>query len=353
MLVEQQTSHARLNILALLVRKLEGVLLKKQKPMKKPPSKWRKEHEDFISGLRAARQYSSKNSMQTQLQGRFMGGSQQSKYSGGGPSKYQSQQPKPYSSQKKQQQKYNDDDDYDPFAYKQKVTSTQKQVQRKQFNPDTHQAPSTVKTTKKANTTAKKPYQYNQLNDDIQMGGGGSYLEKLEQQYKRNTPAKPIQNVGGASKYGNSGPGGGGRGGGVLDPTSNAHSRNLIFADSGYGSTYQPSYQDQWATTYTNAYADSKPKQNAFSVPGQQKTYIDTPYQTQLNQGGAQQYNQRQQPYGCLLYTSDAADEEDSVDLCGCRNIKKKKQKQKLTKKTRPTPTSNKARVRHNMNEDR
>ena len=28
---------------------------------------------------------------------------------------------------------------------------------------------------------------------------------------------------------------------------------------------------------------------------------------------------------GCLLYTSDAADEEDSVDLGGHRNIKKKK----------------------------
>ena len=27
----------------------------------------------------------------------------------------------------------------------------------------------------------------------------------------------------------------------------------------------------------------------------------------------------------CLLYTSDAADEEDSVDLCGCRIIKKQK----------------------------
>eukprot|EP00658_Telonema_sp_P-2_P069248 TRINITY_DN58383_c0_g1_i1.p1 TRINITY_DN58383_c0_g1~~TRINITY_DN58383_c0_g1_i1.p1 ORF type:complete len:103 (-),score=11.21 TRINITY_DN58383_c0_g1_i1:2-310(-) len=30
---------------------------------------------------------------------------------------------------------------------------------------------------------------------------------------------------------------------------------------------------------------------------------------------------------GCLLYTSDAADEEDSVDLCGGRIIKKKKKK--------------------------
>src|SRR5674536_408875 len=33
--------------------------------------------------------------------------------------------------------------------------------------------------------------------------------------------------------------------------------------------------------------------------------------------------------YGCLLYTSDAADEEDSVDLGGRRIIKKKK-KQKI-----------------------
>src|SRR5665648_857812 len=32
---------------------------------------------------------------------------------------------------------------------------------------------------------------------------------------------------------------------------------------------------------------------------------------------------------GCLLYTSDAADEEDSVDLGGRRIIKKKKQKKK------------------------
>eukprot|EP00658_Telonema_sp_P-2_P074785 TRINITY_DN64079_c0_g1_i1.p2 TRINITY_DN64079_c0_g1~~TRINITY_DN64079_c0_g1_i1.p2 ORF type:complete len:127 (+),score=10.64 TRINITY_DN64079_c0_g1_i1:135-515(+) len=31
-----------------------------------------------------------------------------------------------------------------------------------------------------------------------------------------------------------------------------------------------------------------------------------------------------QSPYSCLLYTSDAADEEDSVDLGGCRIIKKK-----------------------------
>ena len=29
--------------------------------------------------------------------------------------------------------------------------------------------------------------------------------------------------------------------------------------------------------------------------------------------------------FGCLLYTSDAADEEDSVDLVGRRIIKKKK----------------------------
>src|SRR5665648_1254254 len=33
--------------------------------------------------------------------------------------------------------------------------------------------------------------------------------------------------------------------------------------------------------------------------------------------------------YTCLLYTSDAADEEDSVDLGGRRIIKKKKKKKK------------------------
>ena len=32
--------------------------------------------------------------------------------------------------------------------------------------------------------------------------------------------------------------------------------------------------------------------------------------------------------YGCLLYTSDAADEEDSVDLGGRRIIKKKKREE-------------------------
>eukprot|EP00828_Plagiopyla_frontata_P021520 TRINITY_DN2810_c0_g1_i1.p1 TRINITY_DN2810_c0_g1~~TRINITY_DN2810_c0_g1_i1.p1 ORF type:complete len:175 (-),score=36.71 TRINITY_DN2810_c0_g1_i1:55-579(-) len=32
----------------------------------------------------------------------------------------------------------------------------------------------------------------------------------------------------------------------------------------------------------------------------------------------------------CLLYTSDAADEEDSVDLGGCRIIEKKKQKERM-----------------------
>eukprot|EP00658_Telonema_sp_P-2_P027705 TRINITY_DN21351_c0_g1_i1.p1 TRINITY_DN21351_c0_g1~~TRINITY_DN21351_c0_g1_i1.p1 ORF type:complete len:219 (-),score=46.07 TRINITY_DN21351_c0_g1_i1:62-718(-) len=37
----------------------------------------------------------------------------------------------------------------------------------------------------------------------------------------------------------------------------------------------------------------------------------------------------RPQPWGCLLYTSDAADEEDSVDLGGRRIIKKKNKKKK------------------------
>ena len=38
-----------------------------------------------------------------------------------------------------------------------------------------------------------------------------------------------------------------------------------------------------------------------------------------LMQGGAQTV-----VYACLLYTSDAADERSSVDLGGCRIIKKK-----------------------------
>ena len=35
----------------------------------------------------------------------------------------------------------------------------------------------------------------------------------------------------------------------------------------------------------------------------------------------------------CLLYTSDAADEEDSVDLGGSRIIKKKEEKKKKKEK--------------------
>ena len=38
--------------------------------------------------------------------------------------------------------------------------------------------------------------------------------------------------------------------------------------------------------------------------------------------------------YPCLLYTSDAADEEDSVDLGGRRIIKKKKKEKNQEKKT-------------------
>ena len=39
----------------------------------------------------------------------------------------------------------------------------------------------------------------------------------------------------------------------------------------------------------------------------------------------------------CLLYTSDAADEEDSVDLGGRRIIKKKKKKKKIKKNKKNT----------------
>eukprot|EP00658_Telonema_sp_P-2_P035287 TRINITY_DN25688_c0_g1_i1.p1 TRINITY_DN25688_c0_g1~~TRINITY_DN25688_c0_g1_i1.p1 ORF type:complete len:152 (+),score=47.76 TRINITY_DN25688_c0_g1_i1:434-889(+) len=40
-----------------------------------------------------------------------------------------------------------------------------------------------------------------------------------------------------------------------------------------------------------------------------------------------------EQRHGCLLYTSDAADEEDSVDLGGRRIIKKKKQSTTMAKR--------------------
>ena len=41
-------------------------------------------------------------------------------------------------------------------------------------------------------------------------------------------------------------------------------------------------------------------------------------------------------PESCLLYTSDAADEEDSVDLGGRRIIKKKKKQEKAITKFSP-----------------
>ena len=43
----------------------------------------------------------------------------------------------------------------------------------------------------------------------------------------------------------------------------------------------------------------------------------------------------------CLLYTSDAADEEDSVDLGGRRNIKNKKKKE-INQKKKQLQNSNK-----------
>ena len=40
-------------------------------------------------------------------------------------------------------------------------------------------------------------------------------------------------------------------------------------------------------------------------------------------------YLTAEQVNNCLLYTSDAADEEDSVDLGGARSLKKKKKKKR------------------------
>ena len=45
----------------------------------------------------------------------------------------------------------------------------------------------------------------------------------------------------------------------------------------------------------------------------------------------------------CLLYTSDAADEEDSVDLGGRRIIKKKKDRKKRQKKKKNKETQSTA----------
>ena len=44
--------------------------------------------------------------------------------------------------------------------------------------------------------------------------------------------------------------------------------------------------------------------------------------------------------YGCLLYTSDAADERSSVDLGGRRIIKKKKREKKKKKQTKKTKST-------------
>src|SRR5665648_1296110 len=62
--------------------------------------------------------------------------------------------------------------------------------------------------------------------------------------------------------------------------------------------------------------------------------YIDPPFFSQSDYGmniefplGEEKTKVKKNAYTCLLYTSDAADEEDSVDLGGRRIIKKKKKK--------------------------
>ena len=67
-----------------------------------------------------------------------------------------------------------------------------------------------------------------------------------------------------------------------------------------------------------------------------------------------------QQPWCCLLYTSDAADERSSVDLGGRRIIKKKKNKEDTElymhvdqkKIKQQTTTKNKVYLAHGSNED-
>eukprot|EP00825_Cyclidium_porcatum_P036509 TRINITY_DN3876_c0_g1_i1.p2 TRINITY_DN3876_c0_g1~~TRINITY_DN3876_c0_g1_i1.p2 ORF type:complete len:141 (+),score=25.28 TRINITY_DN3876_c0_g1_i1:68-490(+) len=50
-------------------------------------------------------------------------------------------------------------------------------------------------------------------------------------------------------------------------------------------------------------------------------------------------FNQTKLFIDCLLYTSDAADDMQCVDLGGCRIIKKKKPKQQLSNKIKTDPT--------------
>src|SRR5664279_5311923 len=85
--------------------------------------------------------------------------------------------------------------------------------------------------------------------------------------------------------------------------------------DPGYvygpGYAYEPGYSYGPAPA-PQACADSSYDQYGTRVPGP-NCY-----------SGQRQYPPPQQNYNsCLLYTSDAADEEDSVDLGGCRIIKK------------------------------
>ena len=57
--------------------------------------------------------------------------------------------------------------------------------------------------------------------------------------------------------------------------------------------------------------------------------------------------------HGCLLYTSDAADERSSVDLGGRRIIKKKKWEKKKRKKKNNTTQTNKKHTLHKYKLDK
>ena len=59
------------------------------------------------------------------------------------------------------------------------------------------------------------------------------------------------------------------------------------------------------------------------------------------SQKKVQTYSSRTMRWGCLLYTSDAADERSSVDLGGRRIIKKKNTKKKNKKRKIKTKRTN------------
>eukprot|EP00658_Telonema_sp_P-2_P023540 TRINITY_DN19440_c0_g1_i2.p1 TRINITY_DN19440_c0_g1~~TRINITY_DN19440_c0_g1_i2.p1 ORF type:complete len:156 (-),score=38.89 TRINITY_DN19440_c0_g1_i2:31-498(-) len=93
----------------------------------------------------------------------------------------------------------------------------------------------------------------------------------------------------------------------------------------------------QSSTGHTSGFAGSEhqnPSISAGGAPSQFQGFGSGMTPPNAYNGSGEHGNASHDPWTCLLYTSDAADEEDSVDLGGRRIIKKKKNTYR-TKKTR------------------